>query len=246
VKALIPRVSSLENHIPTMPILQQIHALNNQGVELLMSSQSSGASEVFQGALQLLVRTVGGDEGRQNDVNVHISDARKLDNDVPEFVLGQSHSVVPDLQAKHFFVYNHAITIMEPTVPKCNDETISQLSSAVMFNWALVFHREGMLGSEGSLKKASLLYARCLQILSLSAAVQSKQPTTVLAFLALNNRAQIHYELCDYSESCSCMTHVTRILETAPNLECCLLTSRIVVEEIYLNTMLSPTAAQAA
>ena len=207
----------------------------------MILGQPSEASKAFQSALQLLASTEANDS-----LTVPSNAFLKLDDDVPEFVLGQSRFIIPDLQAKHFFVYNHAITITEPTVPKVSDETISQHSSAVLFNWALVFHREGMLGSEGFLKKASLLYARCLHILSLSVAVQFKQTTSVLAMLAFNNQAQIHYELCDYSESSKCMAQATSILQRTPNLECCTLSLGDVTEEIYLNTMLSPTAAAAA
>ena len=228
-----------------MTTLQQVRCLNNQGVDLLISGQPSGASKAFQSALQLMasMATDDDDEGR---VDVHIMGVLKLDDEVPDLVLGQSRSIVPDLQAEHFFVYNYAIAIMEPTVPKCNYETISQLSSAVMFNLALVFHRKGILDSGVSLKKASLLYTKCLEALSLSTAVQFKHTTTVLALLALNNQAQIQYELRDYAESSRCMTHVTSILETTSNLECSLLTTRNVVQEIYRNTMLWPTAAHAA
>jgi hypothetical protein len=165
-----------------MTTLPRPRGLNNQGAELLISGRSSEALKAFQSALHLLASAVAKDNGGEGNVIIHISTVCKLDNDVPEFALGQSCSVVPaDLHTEHFFVYNQAITITEPSIPNCNNETISQLSSAVLFNLALLFHREGMIGSEVSLKKASSLYARCLEALSLNAAVQSKQTTTVLA-----------------------------------------------------------------
>ena len=41
----------------TMTALRQVRCLNNQGVDFLISGQSSGASKAFQSALQLLTRT---------------------------------------------------------------------------------------------------------------------------------------------------------------------------------------------
>jgi hypothetical protein len=223
-----------------MSTLQKTRSLNNQGVELLILGQSSAASTAFKDAIQLLGSEVAEDNGGgQNGENV-------LNDQIPELALGQSQSAVPDLQAQCFFVYNQAITILEGTVLQCNDETISLHSSVILFNWALVFHREGMLGNEKALKKAWFLYARCLKVLSLSATAQSKQSSGYLALLALNNQAQIHYELCDYAESYNCMAQVADMINRTPSLEYSTLTLRNAVKEIYLNTMLSPTAAHAA
>jgi hypothetical protein len=78
-------------------------------------------------------------------------------------------------------------------------------------------------------------------------AAKSKQNlSSVLAMLVLNNQAHIHYELCEYSESCRCMAQVTSILTTTPGLGCCILTLKKALAELHFNTMLSPTAAHAA
>jgi hypothetical protein len=131
------------------------------------------------------------------------------------------------------------------SVPEVTDEAISQQSSALLFNWALCFHREGMLGNGVSLKKAAYLYVTCLQTLRLNMADTSKQTlNSILTVLALNNQAQIHYELCEYSESCSCMAQVTSMLKRTSNLTLTL--KRKMAEEMHINTILSLTAAPAA
>jgi tetratricopeptide (TPR) repeat protein len=222
-----------------MNLLQNTRSLNNQGVELLVSGKSSEASKTFKLALQLLAS----DEEAKYETDGERYD-EKVNEEVPELDLSQSLSVVPDLQADHFFVYNQAITIMEATVTNVNDEAISQHSYAILFNLALCFHREGMLGSKKLLVKAAFLYAKCLQILSLDVTANSEQipSSTVLAVVALNNQAQIHHELSEHSNALSCMAQVTSMLKRTPSLKCFTLSLKKALEEILLNTKLSSSA----
>jgi len=213
-----------------MNILQSTCCLNNQAVELLISGQSSRASKTLQNALQLLA----GDDGEHPNKNESVDD----------FDIGCSRSIgVPDLQASAFFIYGHAIIIMEPAaLQKITDEMICYYSSVVLFNWALTLHREGILGRKTNLKKAASIYARCLLVL---AAIKSEQTADILTLLVLNNLAQIHSELCDYSECSHCLARVSNLLVEARSMDGCILTSKD-VDAMVLNAMFSPTAAQAA
>jgi hypothetical protein len=213
-----------------MNTLHSICGLNNQAVELLISGQTSKASKTFQNAAQLLSHAVA------NGEHPHYKYA-------PEMHFGQSHSINPNLQASTFFVYDHAIIMMEPATPALTNGMLCYYSSVVLFNWALTLHREGMLGRETYLKKAASVYVRCFQVLP--AMKSSEQTSSILTLLVLNNLAQIHFELCEYSECSHCLKQVRSLLAVAGYMDCCVLTSKD-SDELFLNTMLSPTAAQAA
>jgi hypothetical protein len=99
---------------------------------------------------------------------------------------------------------------------------------------ALVFHHDGRLGREQSLKTAALLYGMAVQLLARST-MPDDISATILTLLALNNKAQIHYDQCEYIQSIECMIIVSDIiLDSAQGL---------MMNIILMNV---PTAAPAA
>ena len=180
---------------------------------------------------------------------------------------------------------------------------LSFYSASILFNLALSCHHVGLVnGREGALRRATMLYKMCSQLLlncetsnsglasagydngssspsenddegvdpmdtstssaasaasaySSAASSSSSSSSTgelgtaplILALLALNNRAQIHYETCEYAESSSCLRQISKIMTDQSqfvygNLPDC------DVEGLLLNVMLleAPTAAHAA
>jgi hypothetical protein len=70
--------------------------------------------------------------------------------------------------------------------------------------------------------------------------------TTILTLLALNNKAQIHYDQCEYAQSIDCMQNVSKIMGSGRGL-----TSTLRHKDIWgllFNVMLlsTPVAAHAA
>jgi hypothetical protein len=212
-------------------------SLNNQGVDLLVSGESARARKTFQRALCLLDKALKEDEMTScTGMNLSSEEATQ-----PPFC--ESTSTVPDLQDLHCYVYDHGIIITETSNGE-SGEMLSLYTAIVLFNWALSSHREGRLGREKSLKKASLLYNMTVQLLTRCTIPDAS--ITILTLLALNNKAQIHYYQCEYVQSIYCMKNISKIMGSVQGLHSAL--RREDVEGLMLNVMLLsiPSAAQAA
>jgi hypothetical protein len=213
--------------------------LNNLGVGLLVSGESSRAIEVFQGALSLLKKAVHEAEITPcTEMNISCDDASSL----PFY---ESTSAVSGLQGLHCYVYDHGIMISD-NVNDDTDETTSLFIAIVLFNLALASHSEGTsLGREKSLTRASVLYSLVAQFLT-RCTMPEDAPSTILTLLTLNNQALIYYDQCEYVQSVDCMNKISKITGSVRGLHAAL--NNKVAEGLLLNAMLlsTPTAAKAA
>jgi hypothetical protein len=164
--------------------------LNNQGVDLLVSGESSRAMEAFESALSLLQNAA--DEAETTScTEMNISTCE--DANLP---FCESASTASGLQGLHCYVYDHGIMISD-NVYGDTDETISLYIAIVISNSAQASHSEGTaLGREKSLMKASMLYGLVAQLLT-RCAMRENASTAILTLLALNSKAQIHNDQCD-------------------------------------------------
>jgi hypothetical protein len=196
-------------------------SLNNQGVDLLVSGESSRAITVFQSAVGLLQKEVRGTETTcRTEVDESCNDA--------SLPFCESTSPVSGLQDGE------------------SDVTISLYIAIVLFNLALASHCEGIaLGRAKLLKKASVLYSLVVKLLTCYT-MPKDACTTILTLLALNNQAQIHYEQCEYAQSVGCMKYISTIMGGCRGLDSAL--NQEDLEGLQLNVMLMgiPSAAQAA
>jgi hypothetical protein len=213
-------------------------SLNNQGVALLVSGESSKAMKVFQSALSLL-RAAKSITTSCTEMIISCDDAS-----LPS--CKSTSTVVSGLQGLQCYVYDHGIMISD-NVNSDTDETICLYSAIVHFNSALVSHSEGTaLGREKSLMKASMLYSLVVQLLT-TYTMPEDTSTSILTLLALNNKAQIHYQQCEYVQSVDCMVKLSEVMGSVPGLDSAL--GQEDTEEILLNVMqlsTPPMAAQAA
>jgi hypothetical protein len=214
-------------------------SLNNQGVNLLVSGESSRAIEVFKSALSLLKKADHEAETTScTEMNISCDNAS-----LQPFY--ESTLTVSGLQGLHCYVYDHGIIISD----NLNDdtgETISLYIAIVLFNSALASHSEGMsLGRETSLKTASMLYSLVAQFLT-RCAMPEDASSTILTLLAFNNQTLIHYEQCEYVESFDCINKISKIMGSIRGLHSAL--KHKVFEGLLFNVMIlsSPTAAKAA
>jgi hypothetical protein len=213
-------------------------SLNNQGVDLLVSGDSSSAMKSFMSALKLLK------EATINKVETTSCSGMTLSTEAVTLPFCESPATVPGLESMQCYVYDHGIMITD-TNNEESDKLLSLYNTIVLFNLALASHREGSLGHEKSLKKAFLLYSMIVQLLD-GATIPGDMPTTILTLFALNNKAQIHYEQCEYIQSVDCMEEISEIMSGVDGLDSNLNTNDI--KGLMLNVMLLnvPTAAQAA
>jgi hypothetical protein len=218
--------------------IKQACTSNNQGVDLLVAGEFFQAMRSFQSAINLLK------EAASNEVEGTRCPGMSASSEESTLPLCQSTLIIPGLRGMHCYVYDRGIMITDATDGD-SDEMLSRYSAIVLFNWALASHREGRLGSEKYLKKATVLYGMALHILT-SPSMPNDRSASILILLALNNKAQIHHDQCQYTESSACLTQISAIvgdfyaLYSAPYQED--------FEGILLNVMLlsAPTAAQAA
>jgi hypothetical protein len=226
-----------------MNSINQVCKLNNEGVSLLVEGESSRAIGSFQSAVALLKQALSSCEP-PNEVCSSAEISLKSVHHASTSILRESSSIVPNLQSLECYVYDRALLLEETDCDNVNE--ISPLYGAVLlFNLALAAHFEGRRGRDRSLKRASLLYRMCLQLLD-DAAPQDSLFIAVLTVLALNNQAQIHYDLCDYNESRQCLGKVSNIMTTIEDVQFTL--NRTDVEGLLLNVvaLYAPTGAQAA
>jgi hypothetical protein len=212
-------------------------SLNNQGVDLLVSGDSSGAMSSLKMAMDILKEAV-------NEANATSFDGLNQVNAEAALPICESRLTVPGLQGVPCYVYNHGIMI-DRTTDEASGEMLSLYSAIVLFNMALTCHHEGRLGRETSLKRASLFYSMTVQILN-GNIVPGDVSANILTLLALNNKAQIHYDQCEYMQCDDCLKELPRILGSVQAIHSTL--SQEDIKGLLLNVMLmnTPTAAQAA
>jgi hypothetical protein len=113
------------------------------------------------------------------------------------FICESPLTVVPGLQGMPCYVYGHGMMIVRTTSEETSEGMLSLYSATVLFNKALTSHHEGRLGRDLSRKRASLFYNMTVQILNENVATGNIS-AAILTLLALNNKAQIHFDQCEY------------------------------------------------
>jgi tetratricopeptide (TPR) repeat protein len=212
-------------------------SLNNQGVDLLVSGDSLSAMKSLWRACKLLKQAA-------NEVETTSCCGMTLSSEEATLPFCESPATVPGLEGVEFYFYNHGIMITDTSNGE-SEEMISLYYAIVLFNWALAYHRQGRLGCEKSLKKASQLYSIAVQLLH-AATMTDDMAASILTLLALNNKAQIHYDQCEYIQSVDCMEKISQIMGGVHGVRSTLNPED--VEGLMLNVMLLdvPTAAHAA
>jgi hypothetical protein len=213
-------------------------SLNNQGVDFLVSGDSLSATKSFQCAANLLKEAASEFETTSSCPGMTLS------NEEATMPFCESTSTVPGLEGIEFYFYDHGIMFINTAIQE-SEYMLPLYCAIVLFNLALASHREGRLGREKSLKKAALLYSVTVQLLTRSD-MPPEPSATILALLALNNKAQIHYNQCEYIQSGDCLKVISKIMDSVHDLHSTLNPKDI--EGLLLNVMLlsEPTAAQAA
>jgi hypothetical protein len=207
--------------------------LNNDGVNMLMNGNSAEAVKPLQSALALMKQIANmSDEESEQD--------RPLQIKMP---FRECEKDISDSFNNYCFVYNRPF-ILETVTRKAELEVLLPIySSIIILNLAMTYHENGRRQSK-SLRRASLLYKMCLQLLQ-SASFQSVG-TVSLLLLVLNNRAQIFHDECDYVQSRNCFDALSKLM--AKNQDITLILHESVIQGLLLNAMLldAPTAARAA
>jgi hypothetical protein len=146
---------------------------------------------------------------------------------LPPF-LQQCEARIPNLCGKEqYFVYDRPFLIASnwDTLTPCPSPTecsiiVDVIGCHILFNYALVWHQQAKnTGSESSVRQAGLLYENLLHMLNSSGGHRYSLSVAALMCLVCNNRADLHYELCEYKESGVCFDIVLNLLHELHGLE---------------------------
>jgi hypothetical protein len=212
-------------------------SLNNQGVDLLLSGNSSSAIKSLKRAMRIFKEAVDG------TTLCTVGTDHNPSSEEGALPFCETTFAIPGLQDAHFYTYDHGIML---TTIEESFEMLPLYIGIVLFNLALASHQEGrLLGHEKSLKNASHLYSVTAKILS-GSTMMKNMSTTILTLLALNNQSKIHHDQCEHIQSVECLKAVSNIMESVKVLPFVL--NQEDHKGLLLNTMLLsvPTAAQAA
>jgi hypothetical protein len=165
-----------------------------------------------------------------------------------------SSALLDGLNCGISYIYNRPLLIpSDITIQSMEhmNSVVVTASTYIIFNFALTCHVVGKhTGKESYFTRSMRLYELTLKVLD-TAQASSTSPYvhemhSVLECLALNNLAQMHYELCDYQSSQFYMDSMYALLMTIKRMDAYLEENEL--EEIMLNLVYlqSPTVAKAA
>jgi len=227
-----------------MDALHHACTLNNTGVSLLLSGDHVNGVASFQTALSLMKTAAA-------DLNLYSQE--RADN------VSRLYNILscPKIETKKFsskattdatFVYDIPFLLTCENDVAMDDLRTSFYSAVMLFNLALALHKQGQQGKENSLARALQLYHFCVQLLE-EPMLAHPEVASILAVVALNNMANIHYELCNYADSRHCAADIFSLLITETSRYHHAFTSDV-IDELILNSSfmlnLLPTGAHAA
>jgi hypothetical protein len=190
--------------------------LNNEAVLLILVGQESEALSKLQQAVGMVKRNIkkyihqSEGKSRQHSPStsteeIHTHPAMTLEQ------LDQDSVQLSGLANLQCYVYDRAFRLSVEDLPASTIEKAAHLGSAIIiFNMALVLHREFLLRNCAlSSSKSMALYSIALQLLKSS----SGSPTTIdcsssmqgiagaIQLATLNNVAQLHFELGEFDDA---------------------------------------------
>jgi hypothetical protein len=191
-----------------MDALHDAIALNNKAVEWMRNGNNDSAlSEVNRSIF--LLRSLG-----EKLPPATMQTAQDSSPSAPCILFIPQCLRLFELQDDRWFVYNHPLALSKDCKlanPADLEMTICIASATVLFNFALLWHCQGIKTGQGlPLERARQLYE--LVVTVLENMESDEEMPGVLECLAWNNLAHIHYELGDHAQSQSCNDHVAEIL----------------------------------
>ncbi|GAX21515.1 hypothetical protein FisN_4Hh580 [Fistulifera solaris] len=217
-------------------LIKRASELNNHGALLIVQGELGRATAVFQSALAVMknASTPVESQGRGEvvDHSQHIRAFRAL--------VGGRERLPSNGCCIHAIPF-----VLEGSLIPNHDIALPLYSAIILFNLGLSLHGEALTGSEASLRRVSHIYRMSLQILE---SVSQMCPCAiVVAIAALNNKATIHFELCQYDESKRCWAVLSQLFESAQAVMHVALDAKA-MERIFMNFHMAnfPSAAGAA
>lgn len=212
-------------------LLQEACQLNNSGASFLASGNAGSAVKALKSAL-VIMESISRDDAREDPIKSHLaSDATQATVEIPGL-------------DDPFFIYNRALLLDTTSIQEMD---LAFSNAVVLFNLSLTFHQRGKTCcQEAKLQHALRFYELSANLVSNS----SSNCSAALVMAALNNQAQICYNLCHYNVATHVLNQVRELAQevSAPQ-DTSSPFSQEVLDQIYLNVLTishPPTTASSA
>jgi hypothetical protein len=230
-----------------MERLRQVCELNNKGVQLVMSGDNENAIVSFQNAVSLMKHAAVETDQSPKETNRAIQSGEVSDFLSIVHPANDTHQRA-GIQQESGFVCDFPFLLQVGDDDIVDDLRVSLYSATLLFNLALGFHEQDRQGKGKEIQKALKLYHMTLQLLE-EPLMYKSAAASVLAMVALNNKASCHVELCDYIPSQDCAAELAYMMDQDMRILHGTLPPEVVDSMIFNSTMILdyvPTAAQAA
>lgn len=192
-------------------------SLNNKAVSLIEAGDDSTAVEILKRSVDLMKVAVKIDQSSRQGPISSISC-----NELPINVF---HSATEPIRAMHnrkWFLCNKALYFDMDLISSMSrfPGDIEAMAAVTIFNLALVYHRNVLLGNSKCIEKAIPLYSLALNILG--GHYSSSLTSTTIKLAAINNTAQLRHASGQYKEMAKRLGQLTVVIrrskETFPSL----------------------------
>lgn len=221
--------------------LQRAITMNNKAAGLMMVGRYAQGIRGFQGAIQALKEASLSSAPYNVDQLVVSSPALES----AARIMKPCINGLLQVQEQGYVYDHHFLLEVQQSDSVDNDTILAIYSSAILFNFGLALHADGIRsGKNGALNKALYVYEMACHLLRPYAACESF--AAVIAVI-LNNEARIHGERGDFRAAEHLFSDLSVILHSTYVQLCNVLTISV-VDELYLNILVcqSPYASQAA
>jgi hypothetical protein len=189
-----------------MERLQSAAALNNLGVNLLESKDTSCALHVLQTGVDMMKEFTNFFTCQDSDVGILSMEDLRTNIEAPWFK-PRTGSSLDGMEQGMYYNFDKAF-ILPTDFAVASDEDfeffIVSSSSVLLFNFGLAFHQFGKQHSHDvSLRQAKKIYNLVLHMVHEQGV--NDYFGIILFCLALNNLANLHNDLCDYKNCLTCL-----------------------------------------
>jgi tetratricopeptide (TPR) repeat protein len=191
-------------------LLLQAITMNNEGVELLCDGKVEAAVVRFQQATLVLKAATNVSDGSPSQPQ-HGPCRRQT---TASFGFDKHANGIATLRSDLHYIYNRPLRLpddIKVTKQVDLERVLLIASTSIIFNMALAWHLHGRIsGRTSQLKKARQLYDLVVQVVSDEDQVDGS--FLVLECVALNNLAQLCYDLGNYDTSQAYMEDIDDLL----------------------------------
>jgi hypothetical protein len=177
-------------------------SLNNKAVSLIGGGDDSAAVEILKRSVDLMKAAVKIDQSCRQGL---------MPMSLPVNVFHTATEPLPGMHSRRWFLYNKALYFDMDLISTMSrfPGDIEAMGAVTIFNLALVYHRNVLLGNSKCIEKALPLYSLALNILG---DCSSSLTSTTIKLAAINNAAQLRHASGQYKEMAKRLGQLTVVI----------------------------------